>query len=155
MVSSWCIHGAYMNNRDKEQGLGYDFRAHVYSMLALRQTYDGLVMDIRTVHRHQSRTHSRCIVVVQTMDSLYKQSVEYCCGSLSSSLVNYTTHVPYQISAFEIYCLYCYWTLVQQLPQHKVYGVLQSLQSLEKPKNILQNMLIKYNLPLQKPKRTG
>ena len=36
---------------------------------------------------------------------LYKQLVEYCCGSLSSSLVNYTTRVLYQIFAFEIYFL--------------------------------------------------
>ena len=55
-------------------------------------------MDIRTGHGHQGRIHSRCIVIAQTKDSLYKQSVEYCCGSLSSSLVNYTTHVLHQIS---------------------------------------------------------
>ena len=74
-------------------------------------------MDMRTGYGHQGRTHSRCVVIAQTMRTLYKQSVEYCCGSLSSSLVNYTTRVSYQISTFEIYLQCCYWTLVQQLPQ--------------------------------------
>ena len=36
-------------------------------------------MDIRV---------GRCIVIAQTMDTLYEQQVEYCCGSLLSSLVN-------------------------------------------------------------------
>ena len=40
-----------------------------------------------------------CTVVAQTRDILYKQLVEYYCSSLSSSLINYTTHVSYQISA--------------------------------------------------------
>ena len=35
------------------------------------------------------------IVVAQTRDSLYEKSLEYYCGSLSSSLVNYTIHVPH------------------------------------------------------------
>ena len=74
-------------------------------------------MNMRTEHEHQGKMCSGSGVIAWTMDTLYKQSVEYCCGSLSSSLVNYTTHVPHQISAFEIYCLCCYWTLVQWLPQ--------------------------------------
>ena len=61
-------------------------------------------MDIRTEHGHQGRIHSRCIVIAQTMDSLYKQLVEYCCSSLSSSLVNYTTHIPHQISTLKFTC---------------------------------------------------
>ena len=52
-------------------------------------------MDIRV---------GQCIVIAWTMDILYKQLVEYCCGSLSSSLVNYTTCVPYQISALRFTC---------------------------------------------------
>ena len=36
MVSSWCTHGICMDNGDKGWGLGYDVRAHVYDMLALR-----------------------------------------------------------------------------------------------------------------------
>ena len=43
-------------------------------------------------------------VIVWTMDNLYKQLVEYCCGFLSSSLVNYTTCIPYQISALRFTC---------------------------------------------------
>ena len=78
---------------------------------------------MRIEYRYQNRTHSRYVVVAWTMDSLYKQLVEYCCGSLSSSLVNYITCVLYQISALEIYCLYYYWTLVQQLPQQSVAQV--------------------------------
>ena len=35
---------------------------------------------------------------------LYKQSVKYCCGSLSSFLVNYTTHISHQISALRFTC---------------------------------------------------
>ena len=41
MISLWCTYGARMDDGDEEQGLGYDIRAHVYSMLALRQTYSG------------------------------------------------------------------------------------------------------------------
>ena len=41
MVSSWCTHGVCMDNGDEEWGLGYNIRAHVYGMLALKQTYGG------------------------------------------------------------------------------------------------------------------
>ena len=116
MVFLWCTHGACMDNGDEEQGLGYGIKAHVNSILALRQTYGRLVMDMRTGHGHQGRMHSRCVVVAQTMNTQYKQPVEYCCGSLSSSLVNYTTRVLHQIFAFEIYLQCCYWILVQWLP---------------------------------------
>ncbi len=40
-------------------------------------------MDIRVGHT----------VIAQTMDSLYKQSVEYCCGSLLSSLVKFPHYI--------------------------------------------------------------
>ena len=46
-------------------------------------------MDMRTGYGYQGRMHSKCIVVAQTMNSLYKQLVEYYCSSLLSSLVNF------------------------------------------------------------------
>ena len=61
-------------------------------------------MNMRTGHRYQGRMHSRCVVIAQTMDKLYKQSVEYYCGSLSSFLMNYTTYIPHQISALRFTC---------------------------------------------------
>ena len=70
---------------------------------------------MRTGHGHQDKTvHSRST----DQGQIYKQSVEYCCGSLLSSLVNYTTYIPHQISALRFTCQCYYWTLVQQLPQH-------------------------------------
>ena len=78
---------------------------------------------MRTGHGHQGRMCSGSGVIAWTIDTLYKQLVKYCCGSLLSSLVNYTTCVPHQISAFEIYYLCCYWILVQWLPQqYQSYG---------------------------------
>ena len=59
-----------------------------------------------------------CTVVAWIMDSLYKQLVKYCCGSLLSSLVNTQLVFSTRYPPFEIYCLCCYWTLVQWLPQH-------------------------------------
>ena len=46
-------------------------------------------------------------VITQTMDSLYKQLVEYCCSFLSSSLVNFPLYI--QLKRFAALC--CYWTL--------------------------------------------
>ena len=70
---------------------------------------------MRTGYGYQSRTMHSC-----SMDQgqIYKQSVEYCCSSLLSSLVNIQLVFPIKYSSCEIYCLCCYWTLVQQLPQH-------------------------------------
>ena len=51
-------------------------------------------MDMRTEHGHQGRTmHSHSI----DHGTLYKQLVEYCCGSLSSSLVNTQLMFPLDI----------------------------------------------------------
>ena len=55
---------------------------------------------MRTGHRHQGRTmHSR------------STDYEYCCGFLSSSLVNIQLVFPLDIYLLEIYLLCCYWTL--------------------------------------------
>ena len=103
-------------SRRIEKSLEDDVRVYIYSMLALRQIDNRhedealLLHSVHMVHSQithglQGRMHSRCIVIAQTMKTSYKQLVEYCCSSLSSSLVNYTTHVPHQISALEIYLL--------------------------------------------------
>ena len=76
---------------------------------------------MRTGHGHQGRYRE---VVAQTMRTLYKQLVEYCCGSLSSSLVNTQLVFSTRYPNCEIYCLCFHWTLVQWLPQQLVDNIL-------------------------------
>ena len=65
-------------------------------------------MDIRV---------GQCTVVVWTMDTLYKQLVEYCCGSLSSSLVNTQLVFPLDIPTERFTCSVAIGYCVQWLPQ--------------------------------------
>ena len=51
-------------------------------------------MAMKTGHGHQGRCRE---VVAWTMDKIYKQLVEYCCSSLSSSLVNIQLVFPLDI----------------------------------------------------------
>ena len=52
-------------------------------------------MDIRV---------GQCAVIVQTINTLYKQQVEYCCGSLLSSLMNTQLVSPLDISSVRFTC---------------------------------------------------
>ena len=73
-------------------------------------------MDIRTGHGHQDRCRE---VIAQTMKTLYKQSVEYCCSSLLSSLVNTQLMFLLDIPTERFTCSTAIGLCVQWLPQQQ------------------------------------
>ena len=74
----------------------------------------------------------QCTVVVWTRVSLYKQLVEYCCGSLSSSLVNTQLVFPLDISTERFTYSNAIGLCVQWLPQQsdniEINGILYNIQ---------------------------